>query len=463
MAKVKRDFTEGRIFTPILLFSLPIILTNVIQQLYSVADNIVVGKFSGDDLALAAVGTTTSISGLLLNFIVGLSVGAGVAISHAIGAKDDDAVQKTTHTVMTLSLILGFGIGIPFACLARPLLVITQTPAELLDSATIYLVIIFLGFPASAVYNFAAAILRAAGDSKTSLIVLSTSGLANVALNVLFVVGLGMSVAGVALATVISQYASAAITTAVLIKRKNQTYALNLKKLRLDGAIIGKTVRLGLPAAIQNCMFSLANLMITVAVNTLSTAAITAKAIFINIISITNAVTSSFSVTNATFAGQNFGAKKYRRITKGLIVSIIEATVISLAVCLAILFFIIPISSLYIDSQNPERDAILREILSVGIVILPLYSLGAIMNSLTGTLRGMGFSFYNMIISILGICGFRILWIFVAFPYPAFHSLKGVYTSWPISWGIVIIAFIVVYIILIRRLVSEKNDQICKF
>ncbi len=451
-ARLKRDFTEGSYFKPILLFSLPIILTNLIQQLYSVADNIVVGKFSGDPLALAAVGTTTSVSGLLLNFIVGLAAGAGVVVAHAVGAKDNKAVSRMTHTIITLSLMLGFGIGIPSAALAKPMLVLTNTPTELTDSAAVYLSIIFLGFPAVSVYNFAAAILRAAGDSKTSLIVLSSSGISNVVLNVVFVVGFKMSVVGVALATVISQYASAAIIIAILLKRKNQPYALKIKSLRLDGAIISRTVKMGLPAAIQNCMFSLANLMITVAVNALSTAAISAKAIFMNLISLMNAITSSYTAVNATFAGQNFGAGKHRRITGGLLISLLQATVISLAACLTTLFFLTPLGSLYIDSADPAREAILAEIRSVGSVIFPVYFIGGIMNCLSGTLRGMGFSFFNMIISVVGICGFRITWILTAFNLPAFHSLRGVYISWPISWGIVTVAFAIIFAVMIKRL-----------
>lgn len=460
-ARLKKDFTEGAIFKPTLLFTLPIILTSVIQQLYSAADNIVVGKFSGDPLALAAVGTTTSVSGILLNLIQGIAAGAGVVAAHAIGAKQDKLVSRITHTLMMLAIILGVGIGIPASFVSRPLLVLTKTPAELLDGASIYLFIIFLGFPASSIYNFAAAILRAAGDSRTSLIILSASGISNVVLNVIFVVGFGMSVVGVALATVISQYASAIWITVVLMRRKEQSYALDLRKLKLEGFIVKKTVRIGLPAAIQNCMFSLANLMITVAVNTLTTVAITAKAIFINLISIANAVTSSFSVTTSTFAGQNYGAKKYRRITKGLFASLIQATVVSIATCLTMMVLLDPLSSLYIASTDAARADIIEEIKSVGYLILPLYFLGGIMNTLSGTLRGMGFSFFNMIISIAGICVFRIAWILTAFKLPVFHSLRGVYTSWPISWGIVIVAFIVIYIILIKRLYSKQNVEKC--
>ena len=461
-ARLKRDFTEGAIFKPTLLFTLPIILTSVIQQLYSAADNIVVGKFSGDPLALAAVGTTTSVSGILLNLIQGIAAGAGVVAAHAIGAKEDKLVSRITHTLMMLAIILGVGIGIPASFVSRPLLVLTKTPAELLDGASIYLFIIFLGFPAVSIYNFAAAVLRAAGDSRTSLIILSSSGISNVVLNVIFVVGFGMSVVGVALATVISQYASAIWITVVLMRRKDQAYALDLRKLKLEGFIVKKTVRIGLPAAIQNCMFSLANLMITVAVNTLTTVAITAKAIFINLISIANAVTSSFSVTTATFAGQNYGAKKYRRITKGLFASLIQTTVVSIATCLTMMVLLDPLSSLYIASTDAARADIIAQIKSVGYLILPLYFLGGIMNALSGTLRGMGFSFFNMIISIAGICVFRIAWILTAFKLPVFHSLRGVYISWPISWGIVIVAFIVIYIILIKRLYSKQNIEKCE-
>ena len=206
MAKAKRDFTEGPLFTPTLLFSLPIIFSAVIQQLYSAADNIIVGKFSGDPLALAAVGTTTSISGLLLNFIIGISVGCGVVISHAIGARNDKEVSKAVHTAMTASVILGVVLGAICCIFSRTLLVLSGTPEVLLDRATLYLRIIFLGFLGTSVYNFSATILRSCGDSRTPLIALSASGIINVVLNLVFVILLNMGVAGVALATIISQY-----------------------------------------------------------------------------------------------------------------------------------------------------------------------------------------------------------------------------------------------------------------
>ena len=229
MVQLKKDFTEGGIVAPMILFTLPLVLSGVLQQLYSVADNIIVGKFSGDTLALAAVGTTGSVTSLFLNFIIGISAGSSILAAQFLGAKDDRGVERTVHTAMSVSVILGVLFGILGFALSEQILVLIDTPAELVDRATLYMRIIFLGAPAMSLYNFSAAILRAAGDSKTSMYALSASGLINVLLNLFFVLVCHMTVDGVAYATIISQYMSAAVTVFVKYSSRESIWKICLQ------------------------------------------------------------------------------------------------------------------------------------------------------------------------------------------------------------------------------------------
>jgi putative MATE family efflux protein len=459
MAKAMRDFTEGKIFGQMFRFTIPLILSAFMQQLYNIADNIIVGKFSGDPLALAAVGTTSSVSGLFLNLIIGISGGLGVVLSHAIGAKNDKMIKRTVHTAITLSLILGIGLGGICFFLSRPILILTNTPSELIDSATLYLKIIFLGFPGTALYNFSASILHSTGDSKTSLYALTSSGIINVALNLLFVIGFDMSVAGVALATIIAKYLAAFYTVGVVIARKDKPYALKIRDLTLDISILGRILRYGIPTGIQSCMFSLSNLMITVGTNSLTTEAISAKAIFINLISLANAISSAFTNSAMTFAGQNYGAKKLRRIKRSLGSAIVQSIILTSFGCLLMLVFITPISSLYIASDDPARLLVIEEIKSAASLIFPIYFLCGVMNAFAGVLRGIGVSFSNMIISIVGICGFRILWVFTAFQIDALHTLAGIYLSWPISWIIVTVCFTILLLFKLKNAEREFGNK----
>ena len=452
MAKIKKDFTVGKIFPQMLFFSIPLILSGLIQQLYSVADNVIVGKFSGDPLALAAVGTTASISSLFLNLAIGFSTGCSVVVSHAIGARNDSLVKRVVHTAMTLALVLGVAIAIPGALLSEKLLIMVDTPAEILPKSTTYLRIIFLGFPASVAYNFAASILRAGGDSKNPMFSLIGSGTVNVILNLVFVVGCGMSVAGVAIATIISQYVSAAYALFVLIRGKDKPYAFHPRNMTFDIGVLKRMLRLGLPAGLQSSMFSISNLMFTAAINTLSTAAISAKAIFIDIISIANAISAAYCSSAMTFAGQNYGARKPKRIMRSFICASVQSAVTVFAICMIILSLIEPIASIYVASDDPMRAEVIAEITATVATIAPVYFVSCIMNTLSGTIRGMGVSLTNMLIYVIGVSGVRICWVLTAFKLPVFNSLAGLYVSWPVSWCVVIVGMSILYAITLRKM-----------
>lgn len=443
-ARVKKDFTAGPIFMPMMAFVLPIILTNILQTFYAIADNIVVGKFSGDLLALAAVGSSGALSALFSGIPLGLSAGAAVAISQYFGAKDYEKVSRGVHTAVSFSLIFGIALWAVAFIFTEDMLILMDTKPELLDAACTYLHIVFAGLPAVSIYNFAASSLRAVGDSRTSLYILSLSGLLNVALNLLFVLGFGMSADGVALATAISQYASAIAVIAVLAVRRDTVYALHFKKLTISKPILARMLRFGVPNSIQNSMFSISNVLLTTAVNTLDTYALSARTIAMNLTALLNNVASSYTNATLTFAAQNYGARNAGRIKKTLFIGLLQSCVITLFAGILCFMFIEPISDFYIAAEDAGRDAIIGYTREVCIVTLPLYSICSIMNVLSGSLRGVGYSLYPMFISIFGICGFRIIWIYTAFNIPALHSLWGLYLSYPISWLIVILGLVVV-------------------
>lgn len=455
----KKNFTEGAIFTPMLTFTMPIILTNILQTMYSIADNVIVGKFSGDTLALAAVGTSGSLSSLFLNIVIGLSTGCAVVIAHAFGASDKEKVSKSVHTALTFALIFGIALSAFSITFTKQMLVLTGVSSELMSRAHIYLVIIFAGLPATAIYNFSAAILRSVGDSRTSLIILTSSGILNVVLNIVFVTVFNMSADGVALATTISKYAAAFAVVAVLIKRKSESYALSLKKLGISKPILLRMLRFGVPNCIQSSVFSFSNVLITSALNGLETHVLSARTIAMNLTNIANNVSSSYTNATMTFVGQNYGAKKKNRIRDSLLISLLQSVAVTLIVGLAGLLFVEPISMLYIASNDPAREAIIAVARSIAEVTLPFYFICSIMNALSGTLRGIGCSFIPMIISVVGICGFRIIWIYTAFATPEFHSAKGLYLCYPISWIPVIVGFVITLLFCWRGVKREAQDS----
>ena len=459
----KRDFTKGKIFGPMFTFALPIILTNLLQTTYNIADNVVVGKFSGDTLALAAVGTASSISAFVLNLVIGISVGAGVVVSQAYGAKDYEKVSRSVHTSLCFGLIFGLVVGALAFILAPHVLMWTGVKDELLSRATLYLRILFMAYPATAIYNFSASTLRAVGDSRTSLYILASSGILNVALNLVFVLFFHMSVGGVALATAISKYISAIVITVVLCRRKGEAYAFSFSKAKISREELLAMLRFGVPNSIQNTMFNLSNIFFTAALNGLDTYVLSAKTIAMNLTGVANNFSSSYMNAMVTFSAQNYGAKKPQRIQKSLLICVLQGAVITLSVGLMLFLFIHPISSLYIDSTDVNRELIMKCVREIGLVTLPYYWLCSVMNASSGALRGMGYSIIPMVNSILGICGFRLLWIFFAFPLEIFHSAEGIYLAFPISWGLVVIAnFVCIFLVsgkVKAKLESERNAE----
>ena len=461
-AKAKRDLTEGPLFLPMISFVIPIILTGMLQMLYNMADNIVVGQFSGDGLALAAVGSTTSLSNLIVNLLMGIAGGAGVVIAQSFGARELDRLSRAVHTSVVFSLIGGIAFCIFGLLISKPAITLMDTKDELMSRALLYMRIICLGIPASAVYNFGAATLRSVGDSKTPLFILSCSGLINVLLNLFFVIVLKMSVSGVALATIISQYISAVTVIIILFKRQGQPYALEVSKLKIDSEILKRILTLGLPAGFQGTLFSISNIILTAGMNTLPTTDISGKTIAINIESIVHTSMNSYLHAAMTFTGQNYGAKKPERIKKSIVYALIQVTVIGIVGGQLINLIAEPLAGLYIDPADPNREAVMASALQLMGFMLSVYFLCGIMDTLSGALRGLGYSMIPMIISIGAICILRALWVFFVFPTDRFHSLIGIYTIYPISWSLGVIAMLLTIILLfkkVRRRLLDAADE----
>ena len=447
MVKNKSNITEGPLFLPMLKFAIPLIISGILQVFYNMADSIIVGKFSGDFNALGAVGCAGTLTNLMTNILITLSVASGVVIAQLFGARDKKGVFEAVHGSLAFSAICGIVVMLIGFAVSRPVLIAMGTQDAYLENATLYAYIICAGIPAVAVYNFGASILRASGDSKTSLYILSATGLLNVLLNLVLVIFFDMSVDGVAIATVIAQYASAATVTYILIKRKNEDYSLSLRKIRIYGWVIKKVLRIGIPMAIQTALFSLSNVLIASAVNTFPPNVVEAKAIAFGISAITDAVMSAFAQTTITFIGQNYGARNYLRLNKVLLFGLIQVTVVGLIVSYTEILLGTPLAMLYIDSANPDKEAIIDAVTEIFKVMLSTYFLCGVMDVCSGVLKAFGRTIKSMVASLIGLSA-RVFWVLVIVPIPKFHTITGLFVAYVIAWTITITiqAFNLIYL-----------------
>ena len=445
------DMTTGPILGNLLRFILPLTLSSILQLLYNAADVIVVGRFTGST-ALAAVGSTGSLTSLMTNLFLGLSVGASVVTAQFAGAGDDTGVSETTHTAMYIGAVAGVFVGILGVLFARPLLVLMDSPEDVIDQATLYLRIIFAGMPLQMIYNYGAAILRAIGDTKRPLYYLTFSGLVNVLLNLFFVIACHMGVAGVALATIISQGISVVLVVNCLM-HSNGAYRLVLSRLRLHPDKLKEILRIGLPAGLQGILFSVSNVTIQSSVNSFGSTVMAGNSASVNLEGFMYVSMNSVYQGAMTFVGQNMGAKRYDRLGRITRVSLITVGIIGLAMGLAGLFFGEALLGIY--DTNPE-------VISYGMERLRVfgytYYFCGMMDVMVGILRGMGCSLLPMSVTVLGVCGFRLAWIFTFFRWN--RSLFNLYLSYPISWGMTFAAHLICYFIikkkLFRRIAAEN-------
>ena len=462
MAKTKRNLTEGPLFIPMIQFVIPIILTGLLQIFYNMADSIVVGRWSGNDSALEAIGSTTSLANLIVNLFMGIAGGAGVVIARSYGAKDYDKLSRAVHTAMFFSIVAGMGFSVLGLAVSEPALMLMKTKPELMNDALLYLQIICLGIPASAVYNFGASTLRSIGDSKTPLIILSLSGLSNILLNLFFVIVCDMSVDGVSLATIISQYLSAVAVVTILRMRKNQPYALDLSKLKLDTRLMKEILYLGIPAGLQGTLFSISNIILTAGINDLEGYDLEGKAIAINIEGLVHTAMNSYLHASTTFTGRNYGAKKPDRIKKSIFYAVIQVIIVGVVGGQLVNMFAEPLANLYINPNVADKELVINSAVTLMNFMLSVYFLCGLMDTLSGALRGLGYSVIPMIVSIGAICVLRMIWVFVFYPMEQFHSLIGIYTIYPISWSLgvlsMVIALLIVFPKVKKKLLSEAED-----
>ena len=445
------DMTTGPLIPKILQFSLPLILTGILQLLYNAADVIVVGNFAGHT-ALAAVSSTGSLINLLVNVFMGLSVGASVVIAQAFGAGDVQRMRKAEHTAMTLALFMGIGVGILGYFLARPMLEWMDSPADVIDGATLYVQIYFIGMPANMLYNFGAATLRATGDTRRPLYYLTISGLVNVALNLLLVVVFKMAVAGVAIATVISQVVSMVLVLLCLL-RSSGAMKLEIRECRIDRYSALQMVRVGLPAGLQGSLFSISNVLIQSSVNSFGSLVVAGNGVASNIEGFVYTAMNAQHQACMTFASQNYGAGKYDRVKKTLWCCLGIVVVIGLGMGMLVYAFGAPLMSLYNTDPEVIRNGMIRM-----SIILPTYFLCGMMDVMVGEMRGIGYSILPMIVSLTGACLLRIVWIATVFA--ANPTLYTLYISYPISWGATFAIHMLCYLTVARKKLSRPREAV---
>ena len=444
------DMTKGSIFWVLLKFSIPLICSSILQLLFNAADVIVVGQFAGDE-SLAAVGATTAIINLLVNLFIGLSVGTTVIAANFFGSNRNEELSQTVHTAILISVIGGIILSIVGVVFSKQILQITKTPKEILDLATVYLKVYFAGILPTVVYNFGCALLRAKGDTKRPLYVLLFSGFINVILNLIFVIVFNMNVAGVALATVISQIIASIFIIKFLID-ENSSFKLIFSKLKINLQIFIKIIKIGVPAGFQGIIFSLSNVIIQSAINSFGANVIAGNSAASNLEGFVYIAMNSFAQGALTFVSQNLGAKKYDRIKKAVGVSLCCILVIGLILGNVIVLFGNNLLRLY--SENPI-------VIDFGMnrlrLICSLFVLCGLMDVMGNIIRGLGHSFLPMIITLIGACGIRILWIKTIFEVSKFHTCETIYISYPISWIATFIALFISFLFIIKKMENAKN------
>ena len=446
----KIEMCSGPLFKNIIRFTVPFMLTAFLQHLYNAADVIVVGRYAGEE-ALAGVGTTSSLTTLILNMFLGLSVGVSVSLGRALGANNNDDIHKIVHTAIPLSVISGAVVSFIGVVFAEPLLELIDVPDNVMPQAKIYMQIIFAGQIPSLIYNFGAAILRAKGDTKRPLYIVTATGLINVLLNLWFVVGFGMQADGVALATTISQIISAVVILVMLCNQQDST-RLFLNKLRMCKKQLAEIFRIGIPSGCQGIIFSLSNVLIQSSVNSFnSSAAMAGSAAASNVGSFYYVAINSFYQASVTFISQNFGANNLKRIPKIIRCCFIGEVFVWVIEILVTLFA----GEFWVGIYAPgNAEAVIMGVKRL-MIIGCTYGICGFMEVMSGALRGIGYSFTSMVSSVAGVCGVRILWIFTVFR--AFKSFETLYSCYPVSWLITLALHSALFVVAFNRIKRSEE------
>ena len=444
------DMCSGPLLSRILLFAVPLICSGVLQLVFNATDIIVVGRFVSSN-AMAAVGSTSSLINLLVNFFIGISVGANVLVARFRGANDYDDAQETVQTALITAVIGGFVLIAAGMLLARPMLEWMATPEEVIDQAVLYMRVYFVGMPATMLYNFGAAILRAVGDTRRPLYFLTLAGIVNVAGDLLFVLVLDMGVAGVAAATVISQIISATLIVLCLM-RQDGMCNVNLRRMKFHRDKFLRMMQVGLPAGLQSVIFNISNVLIQSSINSFGAIAVAGNTAASNIEGFVYTSMNALYQTSLSFTSQNLGAKQYHRIDKVLVR------------CLALVFVIGLVlgngahllGQVLLGIYSGDPEVIAYGMMRLGVVSVT-YCLCGMMDVVAGSVRGMGYSILPMLVSLAGACLFRIIWIFTVFQWQ--HTLFSLYISYPISWALTICAHLVCYFAVRRRVFPRAAEE----
>ena len=444
------NMCEGPILGKVLIFSIPLMLSGILQLLFNAADVIVVGRFAGSQ-SLAAVGSTSALINLLINVFMGFSVGVNVLVARYYGGRKERDVSETVHTAVTLSLVCGLILVAVGLALTRPLLELMGTPGDVIDKAVLYMQIYFIGMPANMLYNFGSAILRAVGDTKRPLYYLSAAGVVNVILNLISVIIFHMDVAGVALATIISQAISAVCVLRCLMRHES-CLKIRLGELKIHKEKLMGIVKVGLPAGMQGAIFSISNVLIQASVNSFGSIAMAGNTAAQNIEGfIYNAMVAVYQA-NLSFTSQNYGAGKFSRINRIMFICIGVVSVVGFSI--GVLAYGAGTSLLSIYSSDPE--VIAYGMTRLQIIGLTYFTCG-IMDTMVGSIRGIGYSVLPMLVSLTGACLFRIIWIFTIFQWS--HTLLTLYISYPASWVLTATAHIVCFFLIRKKLPDTDRPQ----
>ena len=442
--KYEMDMTTGVIMPKVITFALPLMAASVLQLLFNSADIVVVGRFVSPQ-AMAAVGSTGSLVNLIIQLFVGFSIGVNVCVGKYYAAKRQEEMSDTIHSSILVSVIFGAILCVAGIILARPMLELMGSPSDVIEDSVRYLRIYFLGMPLIMLYDFAAAILRAVGDTKRPLYFQMIAGVINVILNLFFVLVVGIGVAGVAIATTISQGFSGIALLITLMREKGALH-LDLRKLHINWKILRSIMEIGLPAGLQSTVFSLSNVVIQSSINSFGSVAMAGATAAQNIESFVYASMNSIYQTNLSFTAQNLGARKYSRINLILKDCLITVVLIGL---------VMGIGAVLLDPWLLRFFTTDAEVIRYGqerlLVVCGPYFLCGIMDVMVGSLRGLGYSVIPMFVSLIGACGLRIVFILTLFRLPYFHSLNWLYMSYPITWIITFTAHFITFLRVRRK------------
>lgn len=448
--KYEIDMCNGPLPGKILLFYFPLMLSGILQLLFNAADIAVAGQFAGNE-ALAAVGSTSSLTNLLVNLFIGLSVGANVLVARFYGAGQTDELKSMVQTAVATAVIGGVILVFVGFFVSKPALTLMGTPDDVIAHSVLYMRIYFVGMPFMMAYNFGAAVLRAVGDTRRPLYYLLIAGVVNVFLNLFFVIVFHMGVAGVATATVVSQAISAALVIRCLLKA-DSVYRLELKGMRIAVDKLGKMIQIGVPAGLQGALFSISNVLIQSSVNSFGKIAMAGNTAGSNLEGFVYTSMNAFYQAAISFCGQNYGALKYKRVAKALFICLGFVIIVGLIMGNGAYLLAGTLLRLY----SPDEEVIGYGILRMSYICVP-YCLCGMMDVMVGGLRGMGYSIMPMIVSLTGACLFRVVWIYTIFQQ--YRTLECLYISYPISWALTFLVHLVCFAVVYRRLLKREGLQ----